>query len=396
MTSLLTLCGAAAATAANNNITVSPTVVPTELRTRLWVTVPASFGDAALAAAGRGDAICSIESLDNTFVGYQYRAVGDYNCLKHVPATVYNSTHLSCSTVRLHNSAPATVRASLDNGTTWLPGESRIDITPLVEVAVGRRPYTSERDGQLIVKAVGEPLLAPGATIKIVASLPPSVHRPTVVSGSAASGRVSLLKFPLETLPSKVFADLLITATIPGYGTIEYTRNFQRAPPPANQNVTVVVVDHETRGMLLGRGAEPPWLPFLAVGWFNSAFTYAMEGTADPSFAPSAQDTSPLLVNGADRAKEWGRKGINLVRMGWRFPPELMLAELDHMHATGIYAMISVPTPGHCNETAQPGKPARNCTADYEHMLGNMTVVKNHPATWGYYICACAMPLCLV
>lgn len=34
------------------------------------------------------------------------------------------------------------------------------------------------------------------------------------------------------------------------------------------------------------------------------------------------------------------------------------------------------------------GKPARNCTADYQNMLGNMTVVKEHPATWGYYICA--------
>jgi hypothetical protein len=31
-----------------------------------------------------------------------------------------------------------------------------------------------------------------------------------------------------------------------------------------------------------------------------------------------------------------------------------MVAELDHMYATGVYAMISVPTPGHCNETVKP------------------------------------------
>jgi hypothetical protein len=36
----------------------------------------------------------------------------------------------------------------------------------------------------------------------------------------------------------------------------------------------VSVVDHTTKGMLLGRGGEEPWLPFLAVGWFNSAYTY--------------------------------------------------------------------------------------------------------------------------
>jgi hypothetical protein len=162
-----------------------------------------------------------------------------------------------------------------------------------------------------------------------------------------------------------------------------YSRNFQRAPPPANKNVTVAVVDHTTRGMLLGRGGAdsgPPWLPFLAVGWFNSAFTYAMESTAGPSFAPPALDVSPLLVGGAARSTEWGRKGINLVRMGWRSPPELMLAELDHMYSAGVYAMISVPTPGHCNETAKPGKPARNCTADYEHMRGNMTVSRAFPS----------------
>ena len=73
--------------------------------------------------------------------------------------------------------------------------------------------------------------------------------------------------------------------------------------------------------------------------------------------------------------------------MGWRNPPELMTAELDHMYAAGVYAMISIPTAGHCNQTAKPGKPVPNCTAEYENMLGNMTLVKEHPATWGYYIC---------
>ena len=91
-------------------------------------------------------------------------------------------------------------------------------------------------------------------------------------------------------------------------------------------------------------------------------------------------------MDGAARAATWGRKGVNLVRVGWREPPELMVAELDHLYANGIYAMVSVPTPGHCNDTVKPGLPPRNCSLDYEHMLGNMSVVKEHPATWGYYI----------
>jgi hypothetical protein len=214
--------------------------------------------------------------------------------------------------VRLHNSAPATVKVSLDNGTTWLPGAPLIQITPLVEVAVGRRPYTSEKEGQLVVKVAGPPLLPLGVHVAVTAKLPSAVHAAPVVSsgGSAPSGGVSLVPFALTTLPTTVFADITITVTIPGHGSIVYSRNFQRAPPPTNPNITVAVVDHATRyyvhhfvlqfpldllelwrsnvehghrGMLLGRGqSEDPWLPFLAVGWFNSAFTYAMQSTGDP------------------------------------------------------------------------------------------------------------------
>jgi hypothetical protein len=209
------------ATAATPNITVQPTTVPTELPTQLWVTLPSGFA----AATSSQQAICSIKSLDNTFVGYEYRAVGDYNCLKRVPATVHNATHLSCRTVRLHNSAPATLRVSLDNGTTWLPGTPRVVITPLVEVAVGRRPYTSESEGQLVVKVAGAPLLPPGTAVQLTARLPSAVHTPKLAlssAGRAVSGGVSLLSFPLGTLPPTVFADLTITATIPGHGTVEY------------------------------------------------------------------------------------------------------------------------------------------------------------------------------
>ena len=144
------------------------------------------------------------------------------------------------------------------------------------------------------------------AAVDVVARLPSSGYKPVVASESAASGRVSLISFPLEALPPTVFADLTITATIPGHGEVEYTRNFQRAPPPTNPNITVAVVDHASRGMLLGRGGgEAPWLPFLALGWFNSAFTYAAEGTGDSSFAPPVEEVSPLLISGADRSKEW-------------------------------------------------------------------------------------------
>ena len=80
-----------ASATAQKNITVTPTTVATEIPTVLTV-VGSGF-------VANGSALCSILSLDNTFVGINYGPVGDYNCMKRVPATVINTTHLTCSTV---------------------------------------------------------------------------------------------------------------------------------------------------------------------------------------------------------------------------------------------------------------------------------------------------------
>eukprot|EP01051_Picozoa_sp_SAG22_P019801 SAG22_NODE_3771_length_1532_cov_1.453723_1_plen_105_part_00 len=58
---------------------------------------------------------------------------------------------------------------------------------------------------------------------------------------------------------------------------------------------------------------------------------------------PAAVDTR--LSAGSGRAAEWGRKGVNLVRMGWREPPELMLAELDGFYAAGVYGAVQDSNP---------------------------------------------------
>ena len=92
------------------------------------------------------------------FVGYAYGPAGDYNPMRALPARVINATHLTCETVRLNNPAPAAVKVSMDGGVSWVTTSGTapsVSILPLVEVAVGRRPYTSEAEGQLIVKVAG-------------------------------------------------------------------------------------------------------------------------------------------------------------------------------------------------------------------------------------------------
>jgi hypothetical protein len=65
-----------------------------------------------------------------------------------------------------------------------------------------------------------------------------------------------------------------------------------------------------------------------------------------------------------------------------------MIAELDSVYAAGSYAMVSVPASGLavCNDTSKP-QWVHNCTEAYEDLRSNITLVKEHPALWGYYIC---------
>ena len=149
-------------------------------------------------------------------------------------------------------------------------------MAPLLELAVGRRPYTSETHGALIVRAAGPPLLKAGDTLQISATLPPSAWEAggggaagggggalQLLNGHAKAGTTSVIRFSLAALASTVFAELTVTATLPSGQTIVYAKNFQKAPRPANANVTVFTVDHLSKGMLVGSGGETPWLPFL-------------------------------------------------------------------------------------------------------------------------------------
>ena len=177
--------------------------------------------------------------------------VGDYNALKALVGKVLNSTHMVCETVRLHNAAPAMLSVSMDGGHSFLPGRVAMRFVALVEVAVGRRPYTAETQGELVVKVIGSPLLSAGGAARVSAALPPSIHAmPVLINGSAAAGRTSLVSFALSPLPPAVFGELVISVALPApysHTVIEYHKNFQRAPPPSNPNITLVVSRHHHR-----------------------------------------------------------------------------------------------------------------------------------------------------
>jgi hypothetical protein len=227
-------------------------------------------------------------------------SVGAYDCMKNISATVINGTHLTCLTIATQNGSPALVSVSMDNGMTW-SGTASIDVAPAFEWALGRRPYYRETEGAIIYTV--HPSLVAGiamttrvqlegrlrphhgnesdmlsslyfdqhTTVGVAtAAEKPLVQTILMVGKENSKGEVS---FSLAGMPSTVYEDFVLTVSI---GTQKATKwkRFHRAPVPpdgSNSNVTLFAVDHTTAGMLMGQ-AESPWLPFTALGWFNSPF----------------------------------------------------------------------------------------------------------------------------
>ena len=90
----------------------------------------------------------------------------------------------------------------------------------------------------------------------------------------------------------------------------------------------------------------------------------------------------PRLRSGGSFATEWGKKGHTLIRIGddHQNEPERLLAILDECERAGIYAMYTPSMANNIIKTGQSG-------FDMEGLVSNITLVKDHPALWGYYIC---------
>ena len=210
----LNVCAAVSPAPAPRPITVTPSVVPQELATRITIStnVSSPFGPPGTRVTVR------IKSIDNAFVDAAYSSTG-YNCMVRdgegcarmgrAALVVCSVRTLRCrsqanmtasvgadglsivlTTVPTQNSAPALVAVQVAGETGWSANTS-LRVVPLLEVAVGRRPYTSERRGALVLTAAGQPLLPPGgARLQVHASLPSSVAGPEpLVEGAEIEAR---------------------------------------------------------------------------------------------------------------------------------------------------------------------------------------------------------------
>ena len=374
MPSFLLLAGTAAllvGSTAGLEIAMAPgdEIVYMEFPRRVTILATEGSFDTRAGSAAR----CAINSVNNAFVNQNYTDAPDaYKCMKNLSASVVSPTRLTCDTVAVQNGSPARVQVSMDSGRTW-SNATFLEVVPAFEWALGRRPYVAEPDGSIIYNVHPSLLGASGrrtlslegrlrphhgnessqsqsssslkfpphyfdrhTTVGLANPSPPLIRTSITVDANNLSGHVD---FSLASLPPTVYEDFVLTvATVIGSTPSSSTKwkRFHKVPvPPAGSNTTVFSVDHTTAGMLMGQG-ESPWLPFTALGWFNSPFEYAHESVGDMSLI--APDADMYAARGGSFATEWGKKGHTLLRIGCdhQNDPARLLAILDECERAGI------------------------------------------------------------
>jgi hypothetical protein len=292
----------------------------------------------------------------------------NYGRFSFSAGTVQNETCLVCGVPEVLSEGPGILSISVDNK-SFIPA-GNITYFPLFDPAVGRRPYITESEGSVLV-ATDSSLLLPGLELSVSAALavdgdeneePLLVLPPTHV----IAGRRHRLPFSFlnSHVPEACSGDLLITLILSAatpllphsVTTITKRRRFVRHDKPDISSFTSV--DHERRGLIRDG------LPFNGHGWYSGYF-----GVQGPEFwyremARQAQHGLNWIVSDP----------LN----GWT-PPSIT-EFFDRAHAAGMGVWFNL-------DTTRVIDPRTNTTAEWAQFVSNVTLVKDHPALIGYYIC---------
>ena len=299
----------------------------------------------------------------------------------------------SCCFAVLRCAAPPAVIApgpgsiSVRNNVGWSDSDANAPVAPieyvfLIDAALGRRPYIGEQQGHLLLRCNASLL---GMSVTVSADIP---------SLSAADWRwhnvvlngSNVLAFDLSSLPTTINADIRIviqatgmTRTLGGLPNITKWRRMMRAPSSVPPGVEPVQVDHHTRGLLVSGK------PFLGSGWYVG--TNSMSADWDKNASESLKALSMQAKMGDNQIMPYG--------LGW-WPAAEQLAFLDGCWSLGIKVMYPLgPMVG--KDYTQVGDPAGPWFRDLDtawaepqwqaSVRSNVSLVKNHPALLGYYIC---------
>jgi hypothetical protein len=236
---------------------------------------------------GSTAARCNVSSTDS-FEGFQRGFAYDPEHVLQVPAKVVSPTSLTCLLPMVPTGGPAQILVSMD-GASFPAHPTTFTYFALVSFAVGRRPYTVEQHGALIVGVAPELLQIAAATqsapeplLNLQASAALTVQGakqlPLALVTSTLAAPDSVLSFPLAPLPKQLDAVVALTVSVKGLGlSVTKRRRLVRVPLEPDQEA--VIVDHHTRGLAIVKptyhNKQPPPSqhprepkPWLGTGWY--------------------------------------------------------------------------------------------------------------------------------
>ena len=186
---------------------------------------------------------------------------------RQAPATVLNSTHLTCILPVVETAGPALVQVSMDKA-SWSAetDAAKISYFPLVSFAVGRRPYTTEVEGKLLV-ALAPELVGTASHVTASAALPGTKPPSMLVASEQLYSRHNILSFAFPN-QSTIDTDVILSVSImPGFEIKKTRRLIRRVPAPGQRHI--VVVDHHTRSLRVDGAAwqGTGWYIFSGFNW---------------------------------------------------------------------------------------------------------------------------------
>ena len=285
-------------------------------------------------------------------------------------ATVISDTRLLCTTpaVTVNGRGRLNVHGS-GNGSNWSTSADAIPVeyTQLFDVALGRRPYVSERTGHLLVRCNTSLI---GMRVTVEATFP---DLPTNHAGwhwdNISLGAQNILELSLldPTLPPKMNTDLrIVIRWVDQTGTrhvVTKWRRFMRAPLAPVPGVVPSQVDHSRRGLLVG-GEQ-----FLGVGWFFHTGT--IEGSGNFSQILTALARQATLGDNQ-------LMPLSFFALEAREQREF----LDTCESLGMKVMIPVDW-----DADGQYEPFSTDPTAHAWLVGNITALMNHSAVLGWYIC---------
>eukprot|EP01052_Picozoa_sp_SAG31_P020758 SAG31_NODE_1575_length_7841_cov_3.083958_3_plen_721_part_00 len=228
-----------------------------------------------------------------------------------------------------------------------------------VTVAVGRRPYLSERYGHVLLSSSFP--AGPATTCSVTASVGDYAISNGTWTWDIRSHAIAKYEFDLSPLPTTLVAVLNTTIRCDslGWSIVKY-RDFQRYPANTAPS-SFSQVDHETRSVLVGGRKH------LMVGWFWSF-------------------DDNTVVNYTAYVAEQARLGVTVL-MPYNFPLLMLHGKaalqkeiMDACDATGLKLIMHVEGPA----TAAA---ADNTSMAWSNLTAVINTIKDHPATLGYYVC---------